>query len=287
MDNKTQPSNLHSAGFDFEPALGQVSINGASFRISPVNMKVLVALLINAGQVLSRQQLFDAVWGQQVVSDDTLTRAISDLRQLLGQHSSEPLIQTIPKRGYRWLGKLEPTDSKPHAKAQHQLSGAKTHREVTVEQDQSKTETTQQKVVRLVGSFLIALLLSFIAGSYLSNKTFGLNITKVAVIANATQNSKTVEAQIKAFLLKSEHVGYVSSKVLGLAPVYRSLSNEYGVRWIVEIDALGTAPNDRVVVNLVDAKTALVEDSVIVESNNLENPMTLTAFLQQLELRAR
>ena len=70
------------------PQLGQVEIQGQIIRLALVNMQVLVTLLEHAGEVVSRADFFDRVWKNQTVSDDTLTRCISELRTQLSKHSS-------------------------------------------------------------------------------------------------------------------------------------------------------------------------------------------------------
>jgi DNA-binding winged helix-turn-helix (wHTH) protein len=87
------------------PSLGTItSASGASVRLGPVNMRVLEALLAGAGDVVSRSDLFKAVWKNQVVSDDALTRCIADIRAELRTFSGQDnWIETLPKRGYRWL----------------------------------------------------------------------------------------------------------------------------------------------------------------------------------------
>ena len=67
-------------------------------------MKVLMALLGQAPGVVSRNDVFEQVWGRQIVSEDALSRSVSDiraeLRRLCGR---DDLIETLPKRGYRWV----------------------------------------------------------------------------------------------------------------------------------------------------------------------------------------
>ncbi len=67
-------------------------------RLGPVNMRVLVTLIKQQGKVVSRSELFDTVWENQFVSDDVLTRCISDLRALLAKHdTSQKWIETVPQ----------------------------------------------------------------------------------------------------------------------------------------------------------------------------------------------
>lgn len=77
-------------------------------------MGVLEALASHAGQVISREQLMSTVWHDVVVSDETVTRCISELRQALADSSSNPeYVQTVPRRGYRLL--QSPTPLTPSA----------------------------------------------------------------------------------------------------------------------------------------------------------------------------
>ncbi|MET1255764.1 transcriptional regulator [Aliikangiella maris] len=97
------------------PETGMVNTSAGSERIGPVNMRVLICLIEQQGQVVSRNELFQAVWTNQVVSDDVLTRCIADLRKLLRKHNSTiQYIETIPKRGYRWVQQTQKSKVSAH-----------------------------------------------------------------------------------------------------------------------------------------------------------------------------
>lgn len=69
--------------------------------LEPKVMDVLVFLAGRQGDVISRQQLLDAVWAGVVVGDETLSRAISLLRSELGDNQKNPrYMKTVSKRGY-------------------------------------------------------------------------------------------------------------------------------------------------------------------------------------------
>lgn len=88
-------------------------------RIGPRPMAVLTALAARPGKVLSRNELMHEVWAGLVVSDETLSRCISDLRQALGDDPRTPrYIETLSRRGYRLLKRARPLaadDSEPLA----------------------------------------------------------------------------------------------------------------------------------------------------------------------------
>ena len=100
--------DYHCGELRVAPALGLVSNDrGESVRLGLVNMKVLSALLAQPGRMVSRTELFEGVWPNQIVSDDTLTRCISDIRgQLRKLSGRDDWIETLPKRGYRWIGSV-------------------------------------------------------------------------------------------------------------------------------------------------------------------------------------
>src|SRR5262249_34857701 len=97
-----------------EPTLNRISHNGASRRLEPKVMQVLVRLSEEQGRVVAKQKLMEKVWPETFVTDDVLTRSISELRDAFGDDArASRIIQTIPKQGYRLLlpvsAAVEPT----------------------------------------------------------------------------------------------------------------------------------------------------------------------------------
>ncbi len=84
-----------------EPLAGCVSKPGQRLHVEPKLMDVLLCLVAADGETVSRDQLLSQVWQGVVVSEEALTRAISELRSLLGDTAKEKrYIRTLPKRGY-------------------------------------------------------------------------------------------------------------------------------------------------------------------------------------------
>ena len=86
-----------------DPATGTLTGPAGQRRLTPKLTDLLVALAQRAGHVASRDELLRVVWGERsAVSDEPLTRAVADLRKILGDVRADPTyIETIPKRGYR------------------------------------------------------------------------------------------------------------------------------------------------------------------------------------------
>jgi len=102
-----------------QPSLNRVCSSDTMRQIEPKVMDVLVFLADRAGQVASRQEIIDAVWAKRFLADTVLTRAISELRRVLGDHARTPcFIQTVSKRGYRLLAvRLPSPEATPGAPA--------------------------------------------------------------------------------------------------------------------------------------------------------------------------
>lgn len=68
-------------------------------RLRPKSFEVLRYLLEHAGSVVSKDELLAAVWPKVTVTEDSLTRCVSEIRQALGS-AGEQIVKTVPRRGY-------------------------------------------------------------------------------------------------------------------------------------------------------------------------------------------
>ena len=94
------------------PDLNRLSKDGESVQIELKLMEVLVHLAERPGELVTKRDLIDAVWQVEVVSDGTLTRAVALLRKAFGDNARSPrFIETIPKRGYRFIAPVEAIDA--------------------------------------------------------------------------------------------------------------------------------------------------------------------------------
>jgi TolB-like protein/DNA-binding winged helix-turn-helix (wHTH) protein/Tfp pilus assembly protein PilF len=90
------------------PSLNTISLDGSSVRLEPKVMEVLVCLASRPSEPISKEQLLKTVWRDTFVSDDVLTRAVSELRRAFQDDPRNPsFIETIPKRGYRLVAPVE------------------------------------------------------------------------------------------------------------------------------------------------------------------------------------
>lgn len=91
---------LGTAKVDFDRLT--IESDAGRYSVEPKVLDVLQALLDRQGEVVSREDLIDQVWGVGFGGDERLSRAISLLRKALGERrGNHRYITTIPKRGYR------------------------------------------------------------------------------------------------------------------------------------------------------------------------------------------
>lgn len=81
--------------------------DGAELRLRPKAFALLQHLLDNAGQLIGREDLLDALWPGLSVTDDSLTQCVSEIRQALGDRAGH-VLRTVPRRGYVLLAAVTP-----------------------------------------------------------------------------------------------------------------------------------------------------------------------------------
>ncbi len=95
--------------FEFDPECGQIRKDGVGLKIQGQPLQILDILLDKPGQLVTREELRQRLWTSDtfVDFDHSLNSAIKKLRQALGDEADTPTyIETLPRRGYRFVGKL-------------------------------------------------------------------------------------------------------------------------------------------------------------------------------------
>ncbi len=94
-------------------------------KLAPKALAVLRQLVQQAGQVVSKEELFQTVWADTVVSDAALTFCIQELRRALRDDAKEPrYIETVHRRGFRFIAPL--TTAPPVSSFKFQVSNSRT-----------------------------------------------------------------------------------------------------------------------------------------------------------------
>lgn len=140
------------------PAEGLLLRDGEPVALPPKVIDTLVLLVDRNGHVVSKDEFMAAVWPDTYVEETNLTHNISLLRKTLGEHSEdEQFIDTIPKRGYRFVAPVR-------------VVGAETERDIVP----GPVETGERRPRTAVGAALwagLALMVAVAAGLFYRDRT--------------------------------------------------------------------------------------------------------------------
>ncbi|HEY3055018.1 MAG TPA: winged helix-turn-helix domain-containing protein [Thermoanaerobaculia bacterium] len=106
-----------------EKATFRLSRGGVPLHIEPKALEVLIYLIEQRERVVPKQELLDQIWKGTTVTENALTRAIAQIRKVLGDDAEVArYVQTVPTRGYRFVAELRdaveepPRPSRPFAR---------------------------------------------------------------------------------------------------------------------------------------------------------------------------
>jgi TolB-like protein/Tfp pilus assembly protein PilF len=104
--------------FEADLQLGRLFRRGVKLKLREQSFQVLAALLNYPGQIVTREELRRRLWQNDVFVDfeNSLNTAVGRLRETLGDSAEHPrFIETLPKRGYRFIGDVSPLPSAAQA----------------------------------------------------------------------------------------------------------------------------------------------------------------------------
>lgn len=103
-------SSVRFADFVLDLSTGELRSNGTKIYLQEKPFQILALLLEHPGKLVTRDQLMKQLWpdGTFVDFDQSLNKAVYRLREALGDSAETPkLVETLPRRGYRFIGEVE------------------------------------------------------------------------------------------------------------------------------------------------------------------------------------
>jgi TolB-like protein/DNA-binding winged helix-turn-helix (wHTH) protein/Tfp pilus assembly protein PilF len=85
--------------FTLDERRAALTRNGVAVSLRPKCFEVLHLLVINAGRVVTKDELLDAVWSDVVVTEASVAQCIAEIRRALGD-TQQAVIRTVPRRGF-------------------------------------------------------------------------------------------------------------------------------------------------------------------------------------------
>ena len=158
--------------FELDLRAGELRKNGIRIRLQEQPLQVLQALLENPGEVITREELQKKIWPADtfVDFDHGLHAAVNRLRTALSDSADHPrYVETVGRRGYRFISKLESEDQPPPLK-----------RESTKSPTPKSTPRFWNSWTGMVGGFLgaLAIAASLVVGNVYGLKDWLLGTTK-------------------------------------------------------------------------------------------------------------
>jgi DNA-binding winged helix-turn-helix (wHTH) protein len=104
----TAATTLHFGPYALDPAAVQLHCNGRAVALRPKAYAVLLALLRRPGEMVSKEDLLDSVWGRRFITEGVIKSVVAELRTALGDDAKQARwIATVPGRGYRFIGEVQ------------------------------------------------------------------------------------------------------------------------------------------------------------------------------------
>ncbi|MGA7415357.1 MAG: winged helix-turn-helix domain-containing protein [Bryobacteraceae bacterium] len=104
--------------YELDVAGMELRKNGVRIRLQEQPFLVLSALVAKPGEVVTREELKERVWANDIFVDfdQSLNKAVNRLREVLNDDASQPrYIETVPRRGYRFVAHVQDVSPPPEA----------------------------------------------------------------------------------------------------------------------------------------------------------------------------
>lgn len=106
----SRPGVFEFGGFSFDASSGELTKNGIRVRLQPQPTRLLELLLRNSGLLVTRDAIQQTLWGDSTVDFELgVNRCIRQLRAALLDDDTPRYIETIPRRGYRFIAAVTPS----------------------------------------------------------------------------------------------------------------------------------------------------------------------------------
>ncbi len=107
---------LRFGSFEFDPRAAELRRGGIRIRLQEQPLRILTALMEHPGEVVTREQIRQRLWpnGTVVEVSHGINAAVQRLREALGESAEKPqFIETLARRGYRFIARVETGQSSP------------------------------------------------------------------------------------------------------------------------------------------------------------------------------
>jgi DNA-binding winged helix-turn-helix (wHTH) protein len=300
---------LPAAGYQFGPffvdrAAYRVTRHGEVVPLTPKLLDLLLHLLDHAGELVTKEDLLDALWPDANVTDNALTQAVSELRQALGDEAAAPeYIKTVARRGYRFVapvsavtpGSSPATSATPAASLDERTIAVLDFTNVTGDADAAWLSAgiaeTVSADLRALGTFRVidrwrVLEAVRAVGGALQDVAAALRV-KLAVMGSFQTAGARIRITARVVdVVSGEAVA--DAKVDGPLDAIFSLQDEVASQFAAELGLAGAAPANRRETPSLDAYRAVMEGWLRVETLDVrELPQAIADFERAVAIDPR
>lgn len=154
----------HFGEYELDVGAGELRRGNRRLKLQPQPFKLLVLLARRAGQLVTREEIRQALWpeGTFVDFDQAVNFSVKQIRDVLQDAAERPLyIQTLPKRGYRFIAPVSAgsTDSRPPGPAYDGTMSVRLQKALWTNIAEIRMAEARRRRYTLVGAGLFAVVL--------------------------------------------------------------------------------------------------------------------------------
>ncbi len=106
-------SSIQFGCFEFNQTTQILSRDSQPVELDPRQLALLEFFIANPERIITRDELQQVIWKQVIVSDNAINKLVANLRKSLDDNPKSPIyIQTVPKKGYRFVAKIKEMTSR-------------------------------------------------------------------------------------------------------------------------------------------------------------------------------
>ena len=265
---------ITTADLIIKPDLGSIEVNSKIIRLGPVNMRVLLRLVSQPNKVVSRTELFDSVWQNQIISDDTLTKSISEIRSKIGKYSNyNSLILTVPKKGYQWNPKKEEQKT--------------SNNDALTAHPKTKYSQYFNNILFVIVSLaILATSLLWVANKLVEEKHLAIVLMPIEANNKLKTQAQNLEDLLRQNILTTSRLRFLSQSALLKNSPYAHLSNnKFNAPWAIEGRIRNKKDSLKYTLSLIDTRTALEVYSQSIETTQDKKKLSAFSldFIQTIE----
>jgi len=247
------PDVIRFGTFEADLRAGELRHNGVKIRLQEQPFQVLAMLLERPGEIVTREELHSRLWPADtfVDFDHGLNAAVKRLRDALGDSAENPrFIQTIPRRGYRFVAPVEkieaaPTSAKPEQTPSPGSLPAPREIRSSMLSDPRELPAASRPVVRLLFSLIQIMYFCFyvisLAGVHRVDEFLSRELQHPAWVFIPLLITASIGIPIRLYLLSAAVFGYtgLTSRFLKLFPALFLLDELWALAPFLTIDQIG------------------------------------------------